>query len=134
MLRPAARWLPLAVFLLAVGATAAVAQVPKGAVADEVVCPKCQAAIPIKAGETITKCPKCGAAITHIVNLDGTKTSTGATDSERNPLKLVAFGVGGGVLVLAVILAVVKMATGGKPAKNGKKNAKKGKPRDEDDE
>jgi hypothetical protein len=127
----AARWLPPSVFLASVCGTLALAQEqrPPGGratVADSVVCPKCGADIPIQAGTMPTKCPKCGEPITHVVNPDGTKSSTGATVTEKNPYRWVLYGVGGGVLVLAAILAAIKAATGGKMKK------KKTKPRAED--
>jgi hypothetical protein len=129
MPRPTVRWLTLVVLFAFVGGTLALAQDqrPPGGrvpVADTVECPNCKTPIPFQAGSPPTKCPKCGEPITHIVNLDGTKTGTGATATEKNPYRWVLFGVGGGVLVLAAILAVIKAAIGGGKNKKKKKNAK----------
>jgi ribosomal protein S27E len=132
LFRSTGRSLPFTVILTSVCGVFALAQDqrPGGRdnVVDSVVCPRCGESIPFfQAGTMPTKCPKCGEPITHIVNPDGTKTSTGATVTEKNPYRWVMFGIGGGVLVLAAVVGAIKVATGG-----GKKKNKKAKPRDEE--
>ncbi len=90
-------------------------------------CEKCKHSWPAVGNTTPDKCPKCGTVFNEVKNADGTTTKTAA--GRRNMY------LGIGVVVIAIIAAIIKgvmSMSGSPPPKKKKKKVRR--PRDDDDD